>query len=205
MQLAVNPNRMELLRLRRRIGLAVRGHKLLRDKQDELMRRFMQIISDTRRLRKLIEGSLGEALSDFLSAEALMPPETAQESVFYNTKQFQVDISTKRVLNLTLPSFRIRQIPDPLVYGFAETPVILDRAVGKLFEIMPKLIELAELETTILALAEELQRTRRRVNALEYVFIPALVDTSRFITMKLEEFERSNIARLMRVKQILAK
>ncbi len=208
--LNVNPTRMELTRLKARLKTATRGHKLLKDKQDELMRRFIELIKQNKKLRTEVEKELKEAFDEFLLASAVMSPELLEEAVAFPKENISVDIKKKNVMSVHVPvmSF-IRKLEGDegsiYPYGFATTSSELDDAIRKLYTIMPMLLELAEVEKACQLMADEIEKTRRRVNALEYRTIPELQETIRFIRMKLDENERSTITRLMKVKDMINK
>lgn len=201
---------MELTRLKARLKTATRGHKLLKDKQDELMRRFIELIKQNKKLRTEIEKELKEAFDEFLLASAVMSPELLEEAVAFPKENISVDIKKKNVMSVHVPvmSF-IRKLEGDegsiYPYGFATTSSELDDAIRKLYTIMPILLELAEVEKACQLMADEIEKTRRRVNALEYRTIPELQETIRFIRMKLDENERSTITRLMKVKDMINK
>jgi len=201
---------MELTRLKARLKTATRGHKLLKDKQDELMRRFIELIKQNKKLRTQVEKELKEAFHEFLLASAVMSPELLEEAVAFPKENISVDIKKKNVMSVHVPvmSF-IRKLEGDegsiYPYGFATTSSELDDAIRKLYTIMPKLLELAEVEKACQLMADEIEKTRRRVNALEYRTIPELQETIRFIRMKLDENERSTITRLMKVKELINK
>jgi V/A-type H+-transporting ATPase subunit D len=201
---------MELTRLKDRLKTATRGHKLLKDKQDELMRRFIELIKENKRLREEVEKELKEAFEAFLLASAVMSPEILEEAVAFPKESISVDIKKKNVMSVRVPVMNfIRSLENDegsiYPYGFAQTSPELDEAISKLYGIMPKLLELAEVEKACQLMADEIEKTRRRVNALEYRTIPELEETIRFIRMKLDENERSTIVRLMKVKDIINK
>jgi V/A-type H+-transporting ATPase subunit D len=201
---------MELTRLKARLKTATRGHKLLKDKQDELMRRFIELIKQNKKLRTEVEKELKEAFDEFLLASAVMSPELLEEAVAFPKESISVDIKKKNVMSVHVPvmSF-IRKLEGDegsiYPYGFATTSSELDDAIRKLYTIMPMLLELAEVEKACQLMADEIEKTRRRVNALEYRTIPELQETIRFIRMKLDENERSTITRLMKVKDMINK
>ncbi len=208
--LNVNPTRMELTRLKARLKTATRGHKLLKDKQDELMRRFIELIRNNKKLRMEVEKELKGAFNEFLLASAVMSPEMLEAAVAFPKESISVDIKKKNVMSVHVPvmSFQRKLEGDEgsiYPYGFAQTSSELDDAISKLYSIMPKLLELAEVEKACQLMADEIEKTRRRVNALEYRTIPELQETIRFIRMKLDENERSTITRLMKVKDIINK
>lgn len=203
MILAVNTTRMELLRLKRRIAIAKRGHKLLKDKQDELMRRFLSIIEETKSLRLRVENSLRDIFKDFVRARSINAPGFIDAQLIANKTSFDVAEKRERFLNLTLTRFEVLTLPQMPKYSFFGTTSDLDIALNNFRNLLPELIKLAELEAEIKLLSEEIKTTRRRVNVLEYIFIPNLIDTVKYITMKLAELERSSIVRLMRVKEVI--
>ena len=208
--LNVNPTRMELTRLKARLKTATRGHKLLKDKQDELMRRFIELIKQNKKLRMEVEENLKGAFDEFLMASAVMSPEILEEAVAFPKENISVDIKKKNVMSVHVPVMNfIRKLEGDegsiYPYGFAQTSGELDDAISKLYAIMPELLELAEVEKACQLMADEIEKTRRRVNALEYRTIPELQETIRFIRMKLDENERSTITRLMKVKDIINK
>ncbi|NLM42835.1 MAG: V-type ATP synthase subunit D [Clostridiales bacterium] len=209
-KLNVNPTRMELSGLKKRLVTAKRGHKLLKDKQDELMRRFIELIRKNKSLRVEVEEELQDSFKDFLIASAVMSPEMLEEAVAFPKETITVDIKKKNVMSVHVPVMNfIRKLEGDegsiYPYGFAQTSSELDDAIAKLYGIMSKLLELAEVEKACQLMADEIEKTRRRVNALEYRTIPDLEETIRFIRMKLDENERSTITRLMKVKDIISK
>lgn len=209
-KLNVNPTRMELSILKRRLKTSTRGHKLLKDKQDELMRRFIALIRKNKALRMDVEKELSASFKEFLLASAVMSPEMLEEAVSVPKETITVDIKKKNVMSVNVPVMEfMRKLEGDegsiYPYGFAQTSSELDDAISKLYGIMPKLLELAEVEKSCQLMADEIEKTRRRVNALEYRTIPDLEDTIRFIRMKLDESERSTITRLMKVKDIINK
>ena len=207
-KLNVNPTRMQLTEPKGRLSTATRGHKLLKDKQDELMRRFIELIRRNKELRVEVEEELKDSFKEFLLASAVMSPEMLEEAVAFPKETITVDIKKKNVMSVNIPVMNfLRKLEDDegsiYPYGFAQTSSELDDAIAKLYGIMPKLLELAEVEKACQLMADEIEKTRRRVNALEYRTIPDLEETIRFIRMKLDENERSTITRLMKVKEII--
>ncbi|MDR3051687.1 MAG: V-type ATP synthase subunit D [Oscillospiraceae bacterium] len=203
----VNPTRMELTRLKKRLMTARRGHKLLKDKRDEMVRRFITLIQENRRLRTDVERELTAAFSQFALARAVMEPEALEEAVLYPARSVALRLGTRNIMSVQVPVIQVD--PDSLKetilpYGLASTSAQLDGAIATMTELLPKLVQLAEIEKTCNLLADEIEKTRRRVNALEYVMIPDLEQTIRGITMKLEENERGALTRLMKVKDMLA-
>lgn len=207
-RLKVTPTRMNLNALKDRLATSKRGYKLLKDKQDELMRQFLELIRKNKKLREEVEKELEDSFSDFLIASAFMSPEFMEEAVSFPTQKLGVDISIKNVMSVRIPKmeFKLEENENASMfpYGYAETSAGLDKAIKGLKEVMERLLELAELEKTTQLMADEIESTRRRVNALEYRTIPDLEETIKYIMAKLEENERATISRLMKVKDIIA-
>jgi V/A-type H+-transporting ATPase subunit D len=196
----VNATRMELLKLRKRVKLARRGHKLLKDKRDELMKQFLSLIHRNRELREEIEKEISGVYLNFMAARALMSPEMLEEALMLPKTQLKVDISTSLIMSVQVPKIDMEQQGDGFIsYGLYEVPSALDQSLESLSLLMPKLIRLAAMEKSLELLALEIEKTRRRVNALEYVLIPELETTARFIEMKLDEMERSSLTTLMSI------
>ncbi|KYK32461.1 MAG: V-type ATP synthase subunit D [Theionarchaea archaeon DG-70-1] len=196
----VNATRMELLKLRKRVKLAKRGHKLLKDKRDELMKQFLSLIHKNRELREEIEREIVAVYQNFMAARALMSPEMLEEALMLPKTTLKVDISTSLIMSVQVPKIEVEQQGDGFIsYGLYEIPSALDQSLEALSVLMPKLIRLAEMEKSLELLALEIEKTRRRVNALEYVLIPELETTARFIEMKLDEMERSSLTTLMSI------
>ena len=207
-RLNVNPTRMELTTLKKRLATAVRGHKLLKDKQDELMRRFIDLVRHNNLLRKDVEKELGESFKEFLMASAVMSPEFLEEALVYPKEKISLEVKTKNIMSVNVPVMEFKREMEGdegsiYPYGFANTSAELDGAIEKLYIILPKLLELAEVEKTCQLMADEIQKTRRRVNALEYMTIPQLQETIKYIKMKLDENERGNLITLMKVKSMM--
>ena len=198
--LNVNATRMTLLTLKSKIKGARRGHKLLKDKQDGLMQKFMEVIQEARRTREDVEAKLGGAFKNFIRASSLMNPEFIEGALLYSTADMELQVETKNVMSVRIPQFKLETKGDVLTYGFMQTSGELDASLQSLQDAFPLLIKLAEIEKSAEAIADELEKTRRRVNALEYRMIPDLEDTIKFIQMKLGEMERSAIVGTMRVK-----
>lgn len=208
--LNVNPTRMELTKLKARLATATRGHKLLKDKQDELMRRFIEMIRRNKTLRENVEKELIEVFKEFLVSSAIMSPEFLEEAVVLPKEEITLDIRKKNVMSVNVPvmNFVRKLAEDPgsiYPYGYAQTSSELDDAISRLYAIMPQLLDLAEVEKSCQLMADEIEKTRRRVNALEYRTIPELQETIKFIRMKLDENERGTITRLMKVKELIQK
>ncbi len=202
--LPLSANRMNMLMLRRRLVIARKGHKLLKDKQDELMRNFLELIDEIKGLRIRTEKVFIEAIRRFTLSTGLLPIEELEAVFIVPAISARVEISTTRLLNLRVPKFKVKFSGEILSYSLTNTPLELDGAMSDMEEALKLLIVLAETEKKLSLLAREIDVTRRRVNALEYVMIPDLFETISFIRMKLEELERENLTRLMKVKDIIA-
>ena len=203
----INPTRMELTRLKGRLKTATRGHKLLKDKRDELMKQFLEIVRRNRELRQKVEAGLERANAAFTVAAALMSPEMLEQALLYPKQSVELDMTSKNIMSVNVPvySFHTRN-EDPTEiypYGFAQTSGELDAALEALSQVFQDMLELAQVEKTMQLLAADIEKTRRRVNALEYVMIPQFQEKIRYISMKLDENERGNITRLMKVKEMV--
>lgn len=207
MKLNVNPTRMELSRLKKREKIAVRGHDLLKDKQDELMKRFIDLIKRNNELRIKVEKELTESLQEFMMAKASIGAEVLEEAIMMPSNKISLDVSKKNIMSINVPVLKFTgegtENKSLYPYGYSGTSGELDRAIEKLYNILPELLKLAEIEKTCQLMADEIEKTRRRVNALEYIMIPQLDETVKYITMRLEENERGSITRLMKVKTIM--
>ncbi len=203
MRLAVNPTRMELLKLKKRLILARRGHRLLKDKQDELMRNFLSLIEEIKELRLTVEIELFQAYGSFLIARLTMGREFLDEALMFSQLETNLEVTYVPLMNLRIPRYRLNIEGDYFSYGLLTTSMELDRAVKRYRELIPKMVELAEKERELEMLSYEIERTRRRVNALEHILIPNIFETISYISMKLEELERSNLTRLMKIKDIV--
>ncbi len=202
----VNPTRMELTKTKKRLSTAARGHKLLKDKQDEMARQFMIYIRRNKQLREEIEALLGDAMGKMSLAEAEMGKISLEEALMISANAAPPECTEKNVMSVRVPEITAKvSAGGDITYGFAFTSEKLDHAYLAMNELMPKLYELAAVEKACDMLADEMERTRRRVNALEYIMIPEMKATIKFITMKLEDNERSNTVRLMKIKDNLAK
>ena len=203
----INPTRMELTRLKGRLKTALRGHKLLKDKRDELMKQFMEIVRRNRELRKTVNESLKQAYAAFTVASAVMSPEMLEQALAYPKQSVEVDVTFRNVMSVNVPIYHYHtknQDPTEIYpYGFAQTSGELDAALEAFNEVFQEMLELAEVEKTMQLLAQDIEKTRRRVNALEYVVIPDMQENIRYITMKLDENERGNTTRLMKVKEMV--
>jgi len=202
MAIQARATRMELLHLRKRAALARRGHKLLKDKLDELMRQFKILLSEYLGARQSLEAKLETAYREFIFARASMREESLADALRYPGAVATVTTSTRRVMNLTLPVFDIAMTGSYINYGMFDTTPELDRSLEVYSEVLPEVVRLAGQEKAIGILAGEIDRTRRRVNALEYILIPELVEAVAAIRLKLDEMERGNLTRLMKVKKM---
>jgi len=205
--LNVSPTRMELTKIKKRLMVAVKGHKLLKDKRDELMRQFLDMIRETKELRRRVENKIMEANRGFAMASSLMQREVLVSALMLPKQSVTLDIASKSVMGVDVPVFSIQKKAqgegDALSYGYAFTSGELDGSIMALSDILPDLLQLAQQEKTAQLLAAEIEKTRRRVNALEYIMIPDYQDTIRYITMKLDENERGSLTRLMKVKDMM--
>lgn len=201
------PTRMELTRLKKKLVTAVRGHKLLKDKRDELMRQFLDLAKENMELRKAVEEGIRKANANFVTAKASMPEEALHTALMAPKQEVYLEAERKNVMSVEIPVFEYRtRTADPndiYSYGFAFTSVDLDDAVRSLADVLPQMLELAEKEKACQLLAAEIEKTRRRVNALEHVMIPETRESIRYITMKLDENERSSQIRLLKVKDMM--
>ena len=205
----VNPTRMELTRLKKKLVTAVRGHKLLKDKRDELMRQFLDKVRENKALREEVETALVSANQNFMLARAGMPDEMLNTALLAPKQELTISAGTQNVMSVEIPDFDFKtRTPDQndmYSYGFAFTTGDLDDAILSLSEVFPKMLKLAEVEKSCQLMAAEIEKTRRRVNALEHVMIPELQTNIKYITMKLDENERSTPIRLMKVKDMMLK
>ena len=205
----VNPTRMELTRLKKKLVTAVRGHKLLKDKRDELMRQFLDKVRENKALREEVETALVSANQNFMLARAGMPDEMLNTALLAPKQELTISAGTQNVMSVEIPDFDFKtRTPDQndmYSYGFAFTTGDLDDAILSLSEVFPKMLKLAEVEKSCQLMAAEIEKTRRRVNALEHVMIPELQTNIKHITMKLDENERSTQIRLMKVKDMMLK
>lgn len=200
---------MELTRLKKKLVTAVRGHKLLKDKRDELMRQFLDKVRENKALREEVETALVSANQNFMLARAGMPDEMLNTALLAPKQELTISAGTQNVMSVEIPDFdfktRTPDQTDMYSYGFAFTTGDLDDAILSLSEVFPKMLKLAEVEKSCQLMAAEIEKTRRRVNALEHVMIPELQTNIKYITMKLDENERSTQIRLMKVKDMMLK
>ena len=206
-RLQVNPTRMELKRLKTRLKTAERGHKLLKDKSDEMIRRFMEFAKENKKLREEVEAELSDALKTFIVAKAVSDDAVIQQAVAMPSSNVAIELDSKNVMSVVVPVITVKESGegDKYPYSFSGVTAELDSSIEVMGGLLQRLVKLAEVEKTCNMLAIEIEKNRRRVNALEYVMIPQLQETIKFITMKLDENERSNIVRLVKVKSLIEK
>ncbi len=200
---------MELSKLKKKLASARRGHKLLKDKRDELMRQFMILIKENRQLRTEVEQAINEANRYMAVAGSVMQKEVLETALMLPKQEVELEVSEKNVMSVYIPEFKTKfrtdDTNDIFSYGMAFTSIDLDGAVSALSAVFPKMIRLAEIEKACQLMADEIEKTRRRVNALEHIMIPDYEETIKFITMKLSENERSTTTSLMKVKDMVLK
>lgn len=203
----ISPTRMELTRLKARLKTAKRGHKLLKDKRDELMRQFLDIVRRNRELRTRVDDGLSNANRALAVASAIMSPELLEQSLLYPKQSVELDMTFNNIMSVYVPVYKYTtkntDASEIIPYGFAQTSGELDDALTAMAEVFNDMLELAQVEKTMQLLAGEIEKTRRRVNALEYVMIPEMQTKIKYISMKLEENDRSTKVRLMKVKDMV--
>ena len=202
-RLNVNPNRMELSRLKKRLVVAKRGHKLLKDKQDSLIKAFLERAREAKALREELESELMACYRSFLLARAQTLPVMLEQALMISGTHCNISVARKNVMSVVVPEYTVEQEGESFSYGLATTQGSLDVALERFSILLPRLIALAAKEKAIRLMASEIEKTRRRVNALEHVMIPNFNETIRYITMKLDEQERSTLSRLMKIKDIV--
>jgi len=200
MRLAVNPTRMELLRLRRRLVIARRGHKLLKDKLDGLMKEFLGIVREYKTYRMTVDDELPKVMKGFVLAEATSSRLITEDALDNTRQSLDLHVIPRRIMSVAVPRYEIELGKSSGGYSKIHTSPDLDKAIGGLITFLPQLLRMAELEETVRRLSGEIEKTRRRVNALEYTMIPRMLETVKFITNKLDEIERSTTSRLMKIK-----
>ena len=207
--ITVIPTRKELTRLKGKLKTAQRGHKLLKDKRDELMKQFLETVREVRALREEVEEELMTVHKSFTVASALMTSEALEQALLYPKQSVELTQTTQNIMSVNVPVYHFqtqtRSDSDIYPYGFAATSGELDTAVEALGHVFRKMLKLAEIEKSAQLMAEEIEKTRRRVNALEYVMIPNTQEAIRYINMKLDENDRATTIRLMKVKDMLLK
>ncbi len=206
-EIRVNPTRMELKKLQVKYTTARRGHKLLKDKRDELMRKFLDVVREDKELREHVEEKLAAYHKSFSVASAMGNPKMLAEALILSGAENSLEVSDKNVMSVFVPVFELRGIPsdasNTFNYGFAFTSGEMDSALYELSGILPEMVRMAELEKAAQLLAGEIERTRRRVNALEHIMMPRYQTAIKQITMKLDENERGSRTRLMKVKDMM--
>ena len=203
----ITPTRMVLNQLKGRLKTAARGHKLLKDKRDELMRQFMDVIRLNKELRTRVEAGLTEAFGALTVASAVMSPEMLEQALMYPRQSVELSVKYRNIMSVNVPQYsfstKTADASEIYPYGFAQTSGELDVAMQAISSVFEDMLELARVEKTMQLLAEEIEKTRRRVNALEYVMIPEMEQNIRYISMKLAENENSTKVRLMKVKDMV--
>jgi V/A-type H+-transporting ATPase subunit D len=203
MLLKVNPNRMELLRLKKRLVIAKRGHKLLKDKRDALIQEFIHLVKENKTIREELENKLMKCYIIFSNASSLMSKITLEETLMFPKAKSTIELTFKNIMGVNVPKYIFKFEGNIYAYSLFNTTPELDLALRNFYEILPLMLQLAELDKAVSLLANEIEKTRRRVNALEYVLIPDLENTIKFITMKLDEMARSTTSAIMRIKEII--
>lgn len=206
-RLNVNPTRMELSNLKKKLSVAIKGHKLLKDKRDELMRQFIDLVRENKKLRLEVENKIKSANVHMAIARSVMSDEALNVALMLPMQKMSLKIENKNVMSVLIPEFKVKyktsDTNDIYSYGYSFTSSDLDDAVSSLSDIMPKMLKLAEVEKSCQLMASEIEKTRRRVNALEHVMIPQYIETINYIKMKLDEDERSTTTKLMKVKDMM--
>lgn len=207
-RLTVKPTRMEMNKLKVRLKTAIRGHKLLKDKRDELMRRFIELVKENNRLRQEVETILTSHLQDFVLAKSLENDKVVEQIFAVPTKKVELYLTTENIMSVDVPRLHSK-VTNPygddegdVVYSYLASNSQMDAAISQLESSLPKLLRLAEVEKSCQLMADEIEKTRRRVNSLEHSTIPQLEETIYYIQMKLEETERANLVRMMKVKDM---
>jgi V/A-type H+-transporting ATPase subunit D len=203
MLLKINPNRMELLRLKKRLIVAKRGYKLLKDKRDALIQVFVRLAKENNTVREELEEKILKCYAFFSNASSLMGKLTLEETLMFPKVKSTTEVSFKNIMSVNVPQYKFRCEGKYYSYSLVDTTAELDSALKKYYEILPLMLKVAELDKSVTLLANEIEKTRRRVNALEYVIIPDLEETIKYITMKLDETARSTNSAIMRIKEII--
>ena len=205
----ITPTRMVLNQQKARLKTARKGHKLMKDKCDELMRQFMDIVRQNKELRLKVEEGMTAAFKSLQVASAIMSPDMLEQALLYPRQSVELDVKYKNIMSVNVPQYSFRtKNDDPseiYPYGFAQTSGELDDALDKLAHVFEDMLQLAQVENSTQLLAQEIEKTRRRVNALEYVMIPEFEETIKYIQMKLDENESSTKVRLLKVKDMVLK
>ncbi|MGT2820282.1 V-type sodium ATPase subunit D [Streptococcus intermedius] len=205
-RLNIKPTRMELNNLKERLKTATRGHKLLKDKRDELMRRFIEAVRENNRLRQKVEEALVSHMQDFVLAKALESDLMVEEIFAVPMREINLHIEQENIMSVRVPKMHAH-IANPygddegdVVYSYVASNSQMDETIEDMSNLLPDLLRLAEIEKSCQLMADEIEKTRRRVNGLEYATIPDLIETIQYIEMKLEEAERASLVRVMKVK-----
>lgn len=205
-KLNVNPTRMELARLQKQLKTAKRGHKLLKDKQDELMRQFILLVKKNNKMRQAVEETMTSAMRSFRLASATLNSAFIEELFILPAAQVELELDQKNIMSVEVPVMNFYYDEDlvaaPIEYGYLNSNVPLDNSITRFTNVLPDLLALTEIEKTCQLMAGEIEKTRRRVNALEYMTIPELEETIYFIKMKLEENERAEVTRMIKIKNM---
>lgn len=205
-KLNVNPTRMELARLQKQLKTAKRGHKLLKDKQDELMRQFILLVKKNNKMRQVVEETMTSAMRSFRLASATLNSAFIEELFILPAAQVELELDQKNIMSVEVPvmnfSYDEGLVAAPIEYGYLNSNVPLDNSITRFTNVLPDLLALTEIEKTCQLMAGEIEKTRRRVNALEYMTIPELEETIYFIKMKLEENERAEVTRMIKIKNM---
>jgi len=202
----ISPTRMELLKLNRRVKLAEKGHKLLREKRDALISEFLGVVEEVKGARKDVEGMLKDAYDNLLMSQSMLGVESVRQISFTTSQEIPMDFDTRNIMGVKVPVIEVGDIKRNVInrgYGLWDTSATVDQCAGSFEEALEMIIKLAEIEETVKRLATEVEKTKRRVNALEYIIVPRLRATSKYISMRLEEMERENFSRLKKIKAAL--
>lgn len=210
--LNVNLTRIESINMKKSLKTAQRGHKLLKDKLDELVKKMLELVRENQKLRKEVDEMLKNAYQNFMLAKAVIGEQYIEESLVIPNQSVSVDISEKSIMSVKIPQFNFKKITNSddnsgskVLYGFAYTTSELDKAIESFSEVSESLLKLAQNEKAIELISLEIEKTRRRVNAIENVTIPNYIDTIKYIGLKLSEDERASTSRLMKIKEMLVK
>ena len=202
----ISPTRMELLKLNRRVKLAEKGHKLLREKRDALISEFLGVVEEVKGARIDMEQELKDAYDNLLMAQAMLGVEPVRQISFTTDQKIPMDLDTRNIMGVKVPVIEVGDIKRNVIsrgYGLVDTSATVDQCAKSFEEALERIIKLAEIEETVKRLATEVEKTKRRVNALEYIIVPRLRATSKYISMRLEEMERENFSRLKKIKAAL--
>ena len=202
----ISPTRMELLKLNRRVKLAEKGHKLLKEKRDALISEFLGVVEEVKGARKEVEGMLKDAHDNLLMSQSMLGVEPVRQISFTTSQEIPMDFDTRNIMGVKVPVIEVGDLRRNVIsrgYGLVDTSATVDQCAGSFEDALEMIIKLAEIEETVKRLATEVEKTKRRVNALEYIIVPRLGATSKYISMRLEEMERENFSRLKKIKAAL--